>query len=85
MNCSMRDLQADLSVVTTKDFRGQMESTHLSRTFSDQGVRLRLRKEQRTITGYVAQQTPMSLTNTHQIKTKLWRLAESLDHIIDVV
>lgn len=40
-------------VVTSKEFRGQMESTHLSRTFSDQGVRLRLRKEQRTITGYV--------------------------------
>lgn len=39
--------------MTSKEFRGQMESTHLSRTFSDQGVRLRLRKEQRTITGYV--------------------------------
>lgn len=30
-----------------------MESTHLSRTFSDQGVRLRLRKEPRTLSGSV--------------------------------
>ena len=29
------------------------ESTHLSRTFSDQGVRLRLRKEARSLGGYV--------------------------------
>ncbi len=42
------------AVVTMKDFRGQMESTALSRSFSDQGVRLRLRKESRTIAGYLA-------------------------------
>ncbi|KAF2478520.1 velvet factor-domain-containing protein, partial [Neohortaea acidophila] len=35
------------AVVSSKEFRGQRESTPLSRTFSDQGVRLRLRKEQR--------------------------------------
>ncbi|KAH9840338.1 heterodimeric complex [Teratosphaeria destructans] len=38
-------------VVTSKDFRGLQESTHLSRTFSDQGVRLRLRKEAKQISG----------------------------------
>ncbi|KAK5174049.1 uncharacterized protein LTR77_001129 [Saxophila tyrrhenica] len=36
-------------VVPFKEFRGMKESTHLSRTFSDQGVRLRLRKEPRAI------------------------------------
>jgi hypothetical protein len=35
-------------VVLQKDFRGLEESTYLSRAFSDQGVRLRLRKEPRT-------------------------------------
>jgi hypothetical protein len=35
-------------VVQQKDFRGLEESTYLSRAFSDQGVRLRLRKEPRT-------------------------------------
>ena len=34
-------------VVQQKDFRGLDESTYLSRAFSDQGVRLRLRKEPR--------------------------------------
>ncbi|TID14509.1 ATP-dependent DNA helicase [Venturia nashicola] len=36
------------NVVLSKDFRGLDESTYLSRAFSDQGVRLRLRKEPRT-------------------------------------
>ncbi|KAF2136172.1 uncharacterized protein K452DRAFT_140420 [Aplosporella prunicola CBS 121167] len=36
-------------VVAPKDFRGMEESTYLSRAFSDQGVRLRLRKEPRTV------------------------------------
>ncbi len=40
-------------VIPMKEFRGLCESTHLSRTFADQGVRLRLRKEPRTLTGYV--------------------------------
>lgn len=40
-------------VVGQKEFKGLSESTHLSRAFSDQGVRLRLRKEPRTISGYV--------------------------------
>lgn len=35
------------TVVLQKDFRGMEESTMLSRNFSDQGVRLRLRKEPR--------------------------------------
>jgi hypothetical protein len=35
------------NVVAQKDFKGLVESTYLSRTFSDQGVRLRLRKESR--------------------------------------
>ncbi|QDS75032.1 hypothetical protein FKW77_006059 [Venturia effusa] len=36
------------NVVQSKDFHGLEESTYLSRAFSDQGVRLRLRKEPRT-------------------------------------
>ncbi|EON69060.1 hypothetical protein W97_08373 [Coniosporium apollinis CBS 100218] len=39
------------NVVTSKDFKGMEESTHLSRSFSDQGVRLRLRKESRSVVG----------------------------------
>ncbi|KAK3113224.1 hypothetical protein LTR53_009710 [Teratosphaeriaceae sp. CCFEE 6253] len=38
-------------VQSNKDFGGLSESSHLSRTFSDQGVRLRLRKEQRKLAG----------------------------------
>ncbi len=38
-------------VVAAKDFRGLAESSHLSRAFSDQGVRLRLRKEPRGLMG----------------------------------
>lgn len=36
-------------VVAAKDFHGMEESSYLSRAFSDQGVRLRLRKEPRSI------------------------------------
>ncbi|PSN60996.1 hypothetical protein BS50DRAFT_162188 [Corynespora cassiicola Philippines] len=36
-------------VLLQKDFKGMDESTYLSRAFSDQGVRLRLRKEPRAI------------------------------------
>lgn len=39
------------TVVSNKDFKGLSESSHLSRTFSDQGVRLRLRKEPRSLGG----------------------------------
>jgi hypothetical protein len=42
---------AKFHVVTTKDFKGMEESTYLSRQFSDQGVRLRLRKEPRGMMG----------------------------------
>ncbi|TKA70708.1 hypothetical protein B0A55_07363 [Friedmanniomyces simplex] len=44
---------APFIVQSNKDFGGLSESSHLSRTFSDQGVRLRLRKEQRKLTGNV--------------------------------
>lgn len=40
------------NVVQAKQWQGLVESTHLSRTFSDQGVRLRLRKENRNVAGY---------------------------------
>ena len=36
-------------VDVSKDYKGLAESTYLSRAFSDQGVRLRLRKEPRTM------------------------------------
>lgn len=39
------------SVLAGKDFDGLAESTYLSRAFSDQGVRLRLRKEPRGCAG----------------------------------
>lgn len=39
-------------MVQAKQWQGLVESTHLSRTFSDQGVRLRLRKENRNVAGY---------------------------------
>jgi len=38
---------AEFSVLQGKDFKGLAESTKLTRLFSEQGVRLRLRKEQR--------------------------------------
>jgi hypothetical protein len=41
----------DFRVVAAKDFKGLAESTVLSRSFSDQGVRLRLRKEPRGLSG----------------------------------
>jgi hypothetical protein len=37
------------AVVLPKDFRGLEESSYLSRSFSDQGVRLRIRKETRSM------------------------------------
>lgn len=39
---------SSFSVLQGKDFKGLAESTELTRKFSDQGVRLRLRKEQRS-------------------------------------
>ncbi|KAI9271629.1 velvet factor [Phascolomyces articulosus] len=38
------------TVYSAKAFPGMLESTFLSRTFSDQGVRLRIRKEHRVQT-----------------------------------
>jgi hypothetical protein len=41
---------SDLTVVyAPKNFPGMSESTFLSRSFGDQGVRLRIRKEPRTL------------------------------------
>lgn len=43
-------IQSDpFPVYSTKNFQGMSESTFLTRSFSDQGVRLRLRKEPRTL------------------------------------
>jgi len=36
-----------MTVLNQKEFKGTEESTYISRSFSDQGVRLRLRKEPR--------------------------------------
>lgn len=38
-----------LVVYAAKNFPGMAESTFLSRSFGDQGVRLRIRKEPRTL------------------------------------
>lgn len=38
-------------VVAQRDFGSMSESTHLTRTFSDQGVKLRVRKDNRSIAG----------------------------------
>lgn len=54
-------------VMPPKDFQGLEESTYLSRAFSDQGVRLRLRKEPRAFAGqkrsYFADGMPPSQPN----------------------
>jgi hypothetical protein len=62
-------------VLTNKDFKGMEESTYLSRAFSDQGVRLRLRKEPRGMMGnkrgysstYESSDTPLrpNMANEH--------------------
>ncbi|OJD40524.1 velvet factor [Diplodia corticola] len=44
-------ISSKFKVVSAKDFHGMDESTYLSRAFSDQGVRLRLRKEPRHVMG----------------------------------
>ncbi|KAI8142609.1 velvet factor [Fennellomyces sp. T-0311] len=45
---SLKSIISDiLTVYSTKAFPGMLESTFLSRSFSDQGVRLRIRKEHR--------------------------------------
>ncbi|TKX20564.1 hypothetical protein C1H76_7375 [Elsinoe australis] len=47
-----RSILSDVFTVhPQKEYPGLEESTHLSRTFADQGVRLRLRKESRTMGG----------------------------------
>lgn len=40
-------------VLPQRDFGSMSESTHLTRTFSDQGVKLRVRKDNRAISGLV--------------------------------
>lgn len=37
------------TIVNTKDYKGQKESTYFTRSFGDQGVRLRIRKEPRGV------------------------------------
>ncbi|KAI7858526.1 velvet factor [Circinella umbellata] len=45
---NLKSIYSDIfSVYSAKAFPGMLESTFLSRTFSDQGVRLRIRKEHR--------------------------------------
>lgn len=56
------------SVLAPKDFKGMEESTHLSRTIADQGVRLRLRKEARTAAGNkrpYPYDSPVSIAQAH--------------------
>jgi hypothetical protein len=45
------ELSNPLLVVLPKDFKGLSKSTFMSRSFSDQGVRIRLRKEPRSGSG----------------------------------
>ncbi|THX00294.1 hypothetical protein D6D13_09608 [Aureobasidium pullulans] len=61
-------------VVQHKQWRGLQESSHLSRTFSDQGVRLRLRKEQRSQAGYdlfASKRVGLALTSVDSVKRTL--------------
>jgi hypothetical protein len=51
------------SVVLPKDFKGLEESTYLSRAFSDQGVRLRIRKESRGMAAKRTYEEPASNSN----------------------
>ncbi|KAF1911223.1 velvet factor-domain-containing protein [Ampelomyces quisqualis] len=47
---SLDSIDSDVfKVVASKDYKGQKESTFLTRTFGDQGVRLRIRKEVRGV------------------------------------
>ena len=58
-----RVLSKPFDVVPAKDFKGLEESTYLSRAFSDQGVRLRLRKEARGMMGNKRQHADEEPTN----------------------
>jgi hypothetical protein len=56
----LADITSDrFSVVLPKDFKGLQESTYLSRAFSDQGVRLRIRKESRGKRPIEEEEAPM--------------------------
>nr|OQO19127.1 hypothetical protein B0A51_13680 [Rachicladosporium sp. CCFEE 5018] len=57
-------ISEEFAVVAPKDFHGMEESSALSRTFSDQGVRLRLRKEPRSITSSSARRTQRRFSPT---------------------
>ncbi|GIZ45357.1 hypothetical protein CKM354_000852900 [Cercospora kikuchii] len=46
---------AEFPVVAQRDFGSMSESTHLTRTFSDQGVKLRVRKDNRAISSISGQ------------------------------
>lgn len=43
-----------VAVLAQRDFGSMSESTHLTRTFSDQGVKLRVRKDTRAISRYAS-------------------------------
>ena len=62
LNRMRRPLLTD-AVLPPKDFKGMEESTYLSRAFSDQGVRLRLRKEPRAMM-YVQLEVHNAAANT---------------------
>ncbi|KAM3416928.1 hypothetical protein BST61_g8516 [Cercospora zeina] len=53
---------ADFPVVAQRDFGSMSESTHLTRTFSDQGVKLRVRKDNRAISSISGQKRSYNAT-----------------------
>ncbi|OCL00241.1 uncharacterized protein K441DRAFT_96890 [Cenococcum geophilum 1.58] len=62
---------APFRVLLPKDFKGMDESTYLSRAFSDQGVRLRLRKEPRAMMGGTKRQFPYAVADSSVPNTPL--------------
>ncbi|CAO3652052.1 unnamed protein product [Mucor hiemalis] len=56
----------DFMVYTAKKYPGPIESTFLSRTFSDQGIKMRVRKEHRTL--HQKEHDPKSRTNSRKRK-----------------
>ena len=57
-------------VVASKDFKGMEESTYLSRAFSDQGLRLRLRKEARGMKRGYADDAPSAPSPPKRVRTE---------------
>lgn len=67
-------------VVTQKEFRGLDESTYLSRAFSDQGIRLRLRKEPRAFGSVLSIYTRLITDTAYRPKRGYKETIESADH-----